>query len=406
MAQGGSGATTQLNLSTYDTTTNLPNCSLIATDNGNYGATFQIKQKTAGADANAQFTSLYINASGNIGLGTDNPRCKLEVAGIANINNGSPYATVNNYMQSGSLTIGGTNANYGGGTNWNSNTAGLLMECNNNTEIAVHDANDKVSSLIYFEGGPGINKITIGRNMGWGAIANVSINGTLNLTSALLVGENNSFPDIRLGSTNGNNLGIATNAGGFSSSALAGDMVVRSINRLLLQSGGGSTALTINTANNVSMSNDLTVNSTINCTTAYVNGNCTAFKYYCVGETYSFDSNWNGTGSSGWFISMNQFWYTGHAYLKVAISLQNVSGYDNSYCWFGRILLSTNNNGTAPATPGGIIQIITDFRNPNVSATNNNYINVKEKWDGSGNNMLWIEVNNFSFAGNIKVKIS
>ena len=103
---------------------------------------------------------------------------------------------------------------------------------------------------------------------------------------------------------------------------------------------------------------------------------------------------------------MNQFWYTGHAYLKVAISLQNVGGYDNSYCWFGRILLSTNNNGTAPATPGGIIQIITDFRNPNVSATNNNYINVKEKWDGSGNNMLWIEVNNFSFAGNIKVKIS
>ena len=46
MAQGGSGATTQLNLSTYDTTTNLPNCSLIATDNGNYGATFQIKHKT------------------------------------------------------------------------------------------------------------------------------------------------------------------------------------------------------------------------------------------------------------------------------------------------------------------------------------------------------------------------
>jgi hypothetical protein len=36
----------------------------------------------------------------------------LNVAGLAGINNGSPYATVNNQMQSGSLTIGGTNANF------------------------------------------------------------------------------------------------------------------------------------------------------------------------------------------------------------------------------------------------------------------------------------------------------
>ncbi len=31
----------------------------------------------------------------------------------ANIQNGSPYAVSNNFMQSGSLTIGGTNADYG-----------------------------------------------------------------------------------------------------------------------------------------------------------------------------------------------------------------------------------------------------------------------------------------------------
>jgi hypothetical protein len=35
-------------------------------------------------------------------------------------------------MASGSLTIGGINANYGGGNNWSTNTAGLLMECDNN----------------------------------------------------------------------------------------------------------------------------------------------------------------------------------------------------------------------------------------------------------------------------------
>ena len=77
-------------------------------------------------------------------------------------------------------------------------------------------------------------------------------------------------------------------------------------------------------------SNDFTVNSTLNCSTAYINGNCTAYKYYVVGETYSYTVNWNGTSASGWFIHMNQFWYTGHAYLKVAISLQNVNGNDNS----------------------------------------------------------------------------
>jgi hypothetical protein len=34
-------------------------------------------------------------------------------------------------MQSGSLTIGGTNVNYGTDTGWTSNTAGLMMECAN-----------------------------------------------------------------------------------------------------------------------------------------------------------------------------------------------------------------------------------------------------------------------------------
>ena len=36
---------------------------------------------------------------------------------------------------------------------------------------------------------------------------------------------------------------------------------------------------------NVSVSNNLTVNSTINCATAFINGDCTALKYYCAGKT-------------------------------------------------------------------------------------------------------------------------
>jgi hypothetical protein len=88
-------------------------------------------------------------------------------------------------MISGSLTIGGTNTSYGGssyanGTLWTNeaNTAGLLLECSANTEIAVHDGGTRVASLMYYEGNA-TNKITIGRNMGWGAISVVNINGTL-----------------------------------------------------------------------------------------------------------------------------------------------------------------------------------------------------------------------------------
>ena len=188
--------------------------------------------------------------------------------------------------------------------------------------------------------------------------------------------------------TGANDMGLATNAG-------AMKFAVNGAERMRIHNNG-----------NVSVSNDFTVNSTLNCSTAYINGNCTAYKYYVVGETYSYTVNWNGTSASGWLVSLNRFWYTGHAYLKVAIYVQNVGGNDNSNCWFGRILLSTNINGTSPATPGGIIQIITDYRNPSSATSNNNYINVKEKWDGGGNNALWIEINSFTFAVNIKVIIS
>ena len=56
-------------------------------------------------------------------------------------------------MPSGSLTIGGANADYGTSTGWTSNTVGLLMECSSNTEICVHDASTRVASLMYYDGG-------------------------------------------------------------------------------------------------------------------------------------------------------------------------------------------------------------------------------------------------------------
>ncbi len=62
---------------------------------------------------------------------------------------------------SGRLTIGGLNVSYVG------NTAGLLMECLSNTELAVHDSGDRYASLMYYQGNPN-NNITIGRDVGWG----------------------------------------------------------------------------------------------------------------------------------------------------------------------------------------------------------------------------------------------
>ena len=314
MGQGGSGAKSQIDLTSYDNTTNPPTCSLIATDDGNYSSHFEIRQKTQGAITNSQFTSFYISSAGNIGIKTTSPNgllelydttqnkarlilsgkefydgaqaivnggiaflcgvnrtgnrqlwiadslnlaqnttngvlrispfnsgalidsvatngttslslalgnnqartdifgslvyistslsinlstpsCKLDVVGAANIHNNNRYAVPNNYMAYGSLTIGGTNANYGGGSGWSASTAGLMMECQDNTEIVVHDSGTRLASLMYYEGGT--NNITIGKDKGWGAISSVSINGNLNVPNITLGsgGKINSYDD-------------------------------------------------------------------------------------------------------------------------------------------------------------------------------------------------------------------
>ena len=111
-----------------------------------------------------------INYDGNVGIGTTTPHGALDVRGAVTITPSSTadsYATKNGYMAAGSLNIGSIGANFGGGTaGWNSNTAGLMLECADNTEIAVHDSGTRVASLMYYQGGS--NTITMGRDMGWG----------------------------------------------------------------------------------------------------------------------------------------------------------------------------------------------------------------------------------------------
>ena len=130
-----------------------------------------------GDDFSNGTTTMCIKKGGNVGIGTTSPVCELDVRGA--INTGT-YGAINGYMADRSLTIGDSSVNYGGGTGWNSNTAGLLMECLDNTEIAMHDAGTRVSSFVYYEGGS-TNRFTIGRNMGWGAISTVAINGNVGI---------------------------------------------------------------------------------------------------------------------------------------------------------------------------------------------------------------------------------
>jgi hypothetical protein len=140
---------------------------------------------TIGRDVGGGWGTNNIIFPGRITVGSTtapNTNCTLDVTGVANIWSGNRYAVPLNFMSSGSLTLGNTNANFGGGSGWSTNTAGMLFECLDNTEIAVHDAGNAVASLMYYSGG-GTRTVTIGRDMGWGKIAtiidgNLTVNGT------------------------------------------------------------------------------------------------------------------------------------------------------------------------------------------------------------------------------------
>lgn len=131
----------------------------------------------------------YLNG-GNVGLGTDDPRAKLSVVGTAMISDGSGYAVVNGLMASGSLTVGSTVASYGGGRGWNGNTAALMLETSANAEIAVHDADTRLASIMYYEGNE-VNRITIGRDMGWGV-------STLASAGPLITEGNRVYPKLKV----------------------------------------------------------------------------------------------------------------------------------------------------------------------------------------------------------------
>jgi hypothetical protein len=183
------------------------------------------------------------------------------IKGIADIHNGNKYAVLNGRMQNGSLTIGDTLLNYGNkyystpagydGPDWTTNTCGLLMECVDNTEIAVHrNSDNNVSSLLCYQGST-INTIFIGRDMGWGPsslnIAGITKIGTntLALTDSvfevfnnILVRKNVTVNDINYGEYVDIYAGIGANTS-YISLRQGGDITLTSLKGSVNIMGGG-----------------------------------------------------------------------------------------------------------------------------------------------------------------------
>jgi hypothetical protein len=169
----------------------------VATNNGSYVSAYPSLNSGAGSNltltaGNGAFGSLecYDTANtnklplvlqgygGNVGIGEFSPVANFQVRGTASICGGTNYANTQGYMASGSLTLGATNKNYGGGGAWSGNTAGLLMECLDNTEFAVHDAGYTVASFMYYSG----NRFYMGRDMGFGSgTTPIQTNGLLSV---------------------------------------------------------------------------------------------------------------------------------------------------------------------------------------------------------------------------------
>ena len=102
---------------------------------------------------------------------------------------GTGYALSANLMtRRGAVCIGAIDVNYGGG--WE---AGLMLECQNTTEISCHDAGNRVTSFIYYDGG---NRVFLGRDIGWGVTpfsfkGNVSIGGEADTNARLNIANPN-----------------------------------------------------------------------------------------------------------------------------------------------------------------------------------------------------------------------
>jgi hypothetical protein len=301
MGQGGAGAISQINLSTYDTTTNAPNCSLIATDTGDFGATFQIKQKLATADTNAQFTSFIINKDGNVGIGsTSISGIKLYVNGKTRFSDAVVYPN----------------------GIWNMSIDGVYRTHYGTLSTSYYSCGSNGSEAHYFM------KSAAG---GYAPICIMYNDGMI-----MASGDNLRFPDtlnqfkINLWGTSNYGFGIAS-----------GTLMYSTQNWHKFYNFNVNT-FTIDYNGDASLLRNL------------VTGGLTRSRnYYNYGVTLNYQASFNGYNAGGWYWMTNSYWQdiSTVSYLCVAITCLGQNA-----VWFGRMFLGQG---------GGFYQTICDMRNPN-----------------------------------------
>jgi hypothetical protein len=149
------------------------NTPTIATNYGaiNYYTTAQ-NGGFAGSMNNGSFRSPIFYDSDNTAYYLD-PNADLSLRVYGEISN-SNYAEGN--LQPGALNIGRTDLNYSWGGSWSSNVlVGILANCADNWEFAIHDSGSRVVSPFLFVGGSSYY-LEMGRDIGWGTMPILATN--------------------------------------------------------------------------------------------------------------------------------------------------------------------------------------------------------------------------------------